>query len=132
MSGEDNFLGDPIPLAGPGDSASHASSSGSDIFKTEKPHVEHSSRIKTMSSETALGQRVESQFKRALNPTSRGATRMRTFHAKLGDAAMTYMEQQINEWVDSQDDVVIKFCNTTIGVVEGKRQEPHLIISVWY
>ena len=132
MSTQDDFLGDSIPLVGSEDKASHAGTSGDDIFTTENSSDSHSSRITSMPSETTLGQRSEENFKRALNPTSRGASRMRTFHAKLSDAAMTYLEQQINEWLDENDDAVVKFCNTTIGVVEGKRHEPHLIINVWY
>ena len=29
-------------------------------------------------------------------------------------------------------DIEIKFSTSTVGMVEGKKTEPHLIISVWY
>jgi hypothetical protein len=60
------------------------------------------------------------------------ATRCRTFHAKLSDAAVAYMNTQINEWVDSDPEIEIKFAASTIGVFEGKHAEQNLIITVFY
>lgn len=72
-------------------------------------------------------------FKRGLVDASMGATRCRTFHAKLTDAALSYMDNQINEWVDAHRDFHIKFAVSTIGMFEAKQhQEPHLIVSVFY
>lgn len=72
-------------------------------------------------------------FQRALNPSSGLATRCRTFHAKLTDAALSYMDNQINEWVEAHPDVHIKFATATIGMVEAKQhQEPNIILSVFY
>lgn len=62
-----------------------------------------------------------------------GATRCRTFHAKLSDGAISFMNEQINEWCDSNPDIQIKFCSSTIGLFEGKQhQEPNLILTVFY
>ncbi len=72
------------------------------------------------------------RFRRALAPESPHATRCRTFHAKLADAAIVHMNEQINEWVDANDDVAVKFATSTIGVVEGKHSDPHLIVTVFY
>lgn len=74
----------------------------------------------------------ESQLRRPLNPTSAGATRSRTFHAKLNDGAVGFMNKHINEWADASPDVVIKFATSTIGVWEGKKADPHLIVTVFY
>ncbi len=71
-------------------------------------------------------------FRRSLLGGSPNATRCRIFHCKLSDASMRHLEEQINEWIDEQDEVEIKFCNTTIGVVEGKQQDPHLIVTLFY
>jgi hypothetical protein len=71
-------------------------------------------------------------FRRALAADSPHATRCRTFHCKLSDAAFGHMNDQVNEWVDSQDDVVIKFATSCIGVVEGKHSDPHLIVTIFY
>ena len=72
------------------------------------------------------------KFKRSLNQTSQGATRVRTFHARLSDPAMKYLDEQINTWVDDNPDIEIKSTNTAVGMVEGKRTESHLIVSIWY
>lgn len=60
------------------------------------------------------------------------ATRCRTFHSKLTDPAMKHMNDQINGWVDSHEDVVIKFATSSIGVIEGKHTDPHLIMTLFY
>ncbi len=74
----------------------------------------------------------DDKLHRQTHATGRGATRTRTFHAKLNDGAMAFLDGQINEWLDQHPDHEVKFATTTIGIVEGKRQEPHLIINVWY
>ncbi len=73
-----------------------------------------------------------SHLRRALVESAEVATRCRTFHAKLNDASLSYLDNLINEWVDSNPDVGIKFATSSIGVVEGKHAEPHLIVTVFY
>ena len=90
------------------------------------------SKIRTFESASTLKASTRSTLKRATNLTGQGATRVRTFHTKLTDGAFAFLDNQINEWVDENQDVEVKFCNTTIGVVEGKRSEPHIIMTVWY
>ncbi len=72
------------------------------------------------------------QYRRGLLSGSANATRCRTFHTKLNDASFAHMNQQINEWVDSNEDIEIKFATSVIGVVEGKHADPHLIVTVFY
>lgn len=73
------------------------------------------------------------QFLRPLAPNSPHATRCRTFHCKLNDQSIAHMNDVINEWVDSHDDVVIKFATNTIGIVEGKSSsDPNLFVTVFY
>ncbi len=71
-------------------------------------------------------------LKRALQPAGAGATRCRTFHAKLNDGAVGYMGKHINDWADGIPDLSIKFATSTIGVWEGKKADAHLIITVFY
>ena len=75
--------------------------------------------------------RHEEALKRSLNVTGQGATRTRTFHSKLNDAALALMDQSINEWVDSSE-IEIKCVSSCIGVFEGKKAEPHLLVTVCY
>lgn len=95
------------------------------------------SQIRSISSDTLAGAAAhlvdESHYRRPLNPPELpGATRCRTFHAKLNDGAVAYMNNQINEWADENPGVSIKYAASTIGVWEGKKADPHLILSVFY
>jgi hypothetical protein len=75
---------------------------------------------------------LKEDFERPLAPNARNATRCRTFHSKLNDASMAHMNDLINEWVDSNEDITIKFVSTNVGIVEGKHSDPHLIVTVFY
>lgn len=74
----------------------------------------------------------ESKLQRSLNKTGTGATRMKVFHTKMTDGAVEFMEQNVNEWIDGNPDVEIKFVESTVGLWEGKHSEPHLILTLWY
>ncbi len=90
-----------------------------------------SSQIRTFDMGSSLEKRKES-WKRPTNMDNKGATRVRNFHTKLTDNAMRYLDDEINEWIDANPDVEVKFSNTTVGPVEGKKIENHLIITLWY
>lgn len=79
-----------------------------------------------------FGAYQEKQYQREVLRGSPNATRCRTFHCKLADGPMTHLNEQINDWVDEHEDVEIKFATSTIGVIEGKHNDPHLIITVFY
>ncbi len=74
----------------------------------------------------------EVAHKRPLNQTGQGATRVRTFHAKLSDGAIHHLDYQVNLWLEQNPEVEIKFANTTVGIWEGKHAEPTLILTVFY
>ncbi len=79
-----------------------------------------------------VGKLEEYVCRRPLLKGSPNATRCKTFHCKLADGALAYMCREINEWVDSDDNIEIKFATSTIGVVEGKHVDPHLILTIFY
>jgi hypothetical protein len=72
------------------------------------------------------------KYRRPLLTGSTSATRCRTFHCRLADAAFAHLNEQVNEWADSHPDIQIKFATSVIGVVEGKHADPHLIVTVFY
>ena len=74
----------------------------------------------------------DTRYTRALDPRSISAVRCRTFHAKLSEAALEFMNNQVNEWLDGNKNITIKFASSTIGVFEGKHAEPNLILTVFY
>lgn len=70
--------------------------------------------------------------RRAPRPGAQGATRVRIFHSKLSDGAVAHLDQQINDWLDQNPDVEVKFADTTVGTWEGKHPEPNLIVTLFY
>ncbi len=96
--------------------------------------LQHTARtpIMTFGSKNSGADDDEKNFKRPLQHDGRGATRCRILHAKLNDGAMKFLQDQINEWIDNHPDIEIKSASTQVGVVEGKSQEPHLIITLFY
>lgn len=83
--------------------------------------------------ENKLGmKRHEEMWKRTPNVTGSGAIHMRTFHCKLGDDAIGYLDQQINEWLDAHPQYEVKFVTSNIGEWSGKLgKEQHLVVLVW-
>ncbi|MBN1844744.1 MAG: hypothetical protein JW810_03605 [Sedimentisphaerales bacterium] len=95
--------------------------------------AQESKKIRSFDTSDKIGaKKADHKYKRSLTMTGTGASRVRTFHTKLSDTAMSYLDGLINDWLDENPDIEVKFSNTTVGVVEGKRAEPHLIITVWY
>ena len=94
-----------------------------------------SSRIHGMS-EATLGHKENawdsSHFKRKLDPTSPFAIRCRTFHCKLSEGAIEFLNTQVNEWLDANPDIFIKIARTNIGPFEGKHTEPNLIVTLLF
>ncbi|KKK60106.1 hypothetical protein LCGC14_3027690, partial [marine sediment metagenome] len=88
------------------------------------------SKIQAFGAHAASGQQQQ-QFKRELNLTGAGATRVRVFHSKITVGALDHMAEMINNWVDS-DQIEIKSVAQVVGVMEGKKPEPNLIVTVWY
>jgi len=87
------------------------------------------SKIKAFSS--AVGHAAHA-WKRQPTVTGHGAIRVRSFHGRLSDEGMEFMDNKINEWIDEHPDVEVKLVTTTIGTYEGKIREPALVVNVWY
>ncbi|MFQ5592281.1 MAG: hypothetical protein ACE5HE_14055 [Phycisphaerae bacterium] len=105
-----------------------------DVDNSETSIDMSESRVHTLTS-SVLGEGTgwdESRFTRPLDPKGANATRCRTFHCKITEGAVGYFNSQINDWLDSNPDITIKFANSSIGVFEGKHSEPNLIITLFY
>ncbi len=74
----------------------------------------------------------DSRFRRKLDPSAPGAIRCRLFHAKLSEGALEFLNNQVNEWLDQNDQITVKFVNSTIGQFEGKHTETNLILAIFY
>ncbi len=78
------------------------------------------------------GSHDDSQLSRELS-RGRNASRCRIFHTRITEGALVYLNEQINEWCDQQEDIEIKFATSTVGAFEGKQHvEHHLILTLFY
>jgi hypothetical protein len=59
-------------------------------------------------------------------------TGIKTFFTKLHPGAMDFLDEQISDWLKNHPKIVIKQTNTATGLVEGKKIEPSIIVTVWY
>jgi hypothetical protein len=143
MPDKDDYLGEPIPFdmdepapKQPDASAPKPAPKDEDMFQPvsyNKPApAQPASRIQTFESQSTLHTKSQAQYKRPLNKTGQGACRVKTFHAKLGEKSIEYLDEQINDWLERHPEVEVKFSTMTMGLFEAKRPENHLIISVWY
>jgi len=75
--------------------------------------------------------RAEVRYRREPHVSGTGPIRVKTFDTKLSRAAMELMDEQINMWLD-ETGYEVKMATTTIGDVQGKTTEQHLIVNIWY
>lgn len=75
---------------------------------------------------------ARTNFKRKTTVTGQGASRVRTFHSKIQAESIEFMDNAINDWLDENPDVEVKFVTTTVGTMAGKFPEPNIILNVWY
>jgi hypothetical protein len=90
----------------------------------------YASKIKAFS--VAQDRAHMTKFTRQTTVTGRGACRLRTFHGRLSDEGLAYLDDKVNEWLDTHPEIEVKFCTTTVGQYDGKIKEPALIVNVWY
>jgi hypothetical protein len=96
----------------------------------EAEEVDTASKIKAFGI-AGIGSRRD-RFQRTPMKTGNGACRMRSFHGKLSDQGLEYLDNAINEWLDDHPEVEVKFVTSSVGVFEGKIREPALILNLWY
>ena len=71
-------------------------------------------------------------WKRKPHVTGTGAIRVKSFHAKYSEQGVEHMDDMINEWIDGNPEIEVKFVTQTVHVFEGKIREPALVMNVWY
>ncbi len=62
-------------------------------------------------------------WKRKPHTELTGAVRMKSFHGRLSDNGLEYLDNAINDWLDANPDVEIKFVTSTVGLYDGKIKE---------
>jgi hypothetical protein len=93
-------------------------------------HIQPSSKIRAFEQKLISG-RHEDEWKRTPNVTGTGAIHVKSFHCKLTDEALHYLDQQINEWLDAHPQYEVKFVTTAMGEWTGKLKEPNMIVMIW-
>jgi hypothetical protein len=74
----------------------------------------------------------EDKWKRSPNVTGKGAIHVKTFHCKLNNESLEFLDQQINEWLDAHPQYEAKLITNCVGDWTGKTgKEPNLIVQVW-
>ena len=96
----------------------------------EKPSQSESSKIRTFQ-QTLGGKKHEDSWNRTPNVTGTGAIHVKSFHCKLTGDSLSFLDQQINEWLDAHPQYEVKLVTTAIGTWTGKLKEPNLIVNVW-
>ncbi|HEX2973428.1 MAG TPA: hypothetical protein VHP11_13920 [Tepidisphaeraceae bacterium] len=71
-------------------------------------------------------------FKRQPNVTGQGAVRVRSFHGRLSEEGMAFLDDKVNEWLDAHPEIEVKLVTTTIGQFEGKIRDAALVMQLWY
>jgi hypothetical protein len=89
------------------------------------------SKIKAFSSSSHIGPAAHS-YKRQPTTTGQGACRVRSFHGRLSEEGLVFLDDKINEWLDNHPEVEIKVVTTNIGQFEGKVRELAMVINIWY
>jgi hypothetical protein len=72
------------------------------------------------------------KFKRNTNVDGTGACRMRTFHGRLSDEGLAFLDDKVNEWLDNHPEVEVKFVSQTVGTFSGKTGESEMFVTIWY
>jgi hypothetical protein len=80
----------------------------------------------------STGKKHEDTWKRSPNVTGNGAIHIKTFHCKLNNESLDFLDQQINEWLDAHPQYEVKLVTNAVGDWTGKAgREPNLIVQVW-
>ncbi len=117
---EEMSLDDTLPL----DLSEHAPTPSASL------QPEQASKIRTFQQKLGSNKH-EDTWNRTPNVTGTGAIHVKSFHCKLTGDSLTFLDQQINEWLDAHPQYEVKMVTTGIGTWTGKLKEPNLIVNVW-
>jgi len=123
----------PPPKVGPAANAPSANdpSAGDSSAGDPSPTPQEPGKSKIRVFEQKLGARHEDQWARTPNVTGSGAIHVKSFHCKLTGDSLSFLDEQINEWLDEHPQYEVKMVTTSVGEWTGKLKEPNLIVNVW-
>ena len=68
---------------------------------------------------------------REVDRSSHGASHVKTFVAKLTKEGISYMDEQINQWLAENPNAEVKFVTVAQGDIVGRTREPSLLVNIW-
>jgi hypothetical protein len=71
-------------------------------------------------------------YKRQTHTTGLGACRVKTFHGKLSDQGLEYLDDAINVFLDEHPEIEVKLVQSNVGMFDGKFKDFALVVNVWY
>ena len=122
-------LDKPIPFdSGPGESGvSHAPLDLGGSSAVTKPQVTAPKPVAKPAAPPATAAQPAAQ------PAATGRIEgVRTFFTKLHPGAINFLDEQIARWLKENPNVIVKRTNVVVGVVQAKKTEPNILVSVWY
>lgn len=72
------------------------------------------------------------QWKRKPHVGGQSACRVKTFHGKLSDQGLEYLDDAINVFLDEHPDIEVKLVQSNVGMFDGKFKDFALIVNLWY
>jgi len=88
-------------------------------------------KIQAFEQRVASGRRHEETWKRSPNVTGAGAIHVKSFHCKMSNESLEFLDQQINEWLDGHPQYEVKFVTSVVGEWTGKTKEPNMVVQLW-
>ncbi len=71
-------------------------------------------------------------WKRMPHVGGQSACRVKTFHGKLSDQGLEYLDDAINVFLDEHPDIEVKLVQSNVGMFDGKFKDFALIVNLWY
>ncbi len=59
-------------------------------------------------------------------------TGIKTFFTKLQAGSISFLDEQITNWLKNNPGVTIKKTSTVTGMLAGKTTETNIIVTIWY
>lgn len=75
--------------------------------------------------------KAEDGWKRQATVTGNGAVHVKSFHCKLAEESLAFLDQQVNDWLEAHPQYEVKFVTTAIGEWQGKIKEPQMVVQLW-
>ena len=115
----------------------HAGDAPLDLDPIEMDELEESDTAEAKPTTSKImfgadGMMKKHAWKRGTTSTGTGACRVRTFHGKLSDQGLEYLDEAINTFLDEHPEIEIKFVTSNVGMFDGKFKDLAMIVNVWY